>query len=87
MVGLGEEGGGLLLLLLLGDRLLHDDHLAPWQRGGLARDEGAVLGADHLQVALGHFRAFFSRLQLPLEPAHARQVGRRHRLLQTRVLA
>lgn len=68
-------------LVLGGDGLLDDDVLARGQRGGLAGDEGAVLGPDHGQVGLSVLGPLFGGLQLSLEAAHAGQVGLRYRLL------
>lgn len=80
--GAADRLGDRRTPLLLGHGLLHHDGLAAGQHRALAGDEGAVLGADHRQTALGDVCALLGSLQLSLEPAHAGQVGRGHGLLR-----
>jgi len=62
------------------DGLLHQVHLAAGD--GRGRDEGAVLGPDQGQVALGGVGALLGRLQLALESPHSSHTLLGHALLQ-----
>lgn len=71
------------LVLGNGSALLDQVDLRSGHAAG--RHEGAVLGTDHRQVALGLLGTVLGRLQLALETADTRRRLLRHALLRTRV--
>lgn len=54
--------------MLRGAGFLHEVHLTPGNGGG--GNEGAVLGADEGQVALGYVSSVLGRFELALEATH-----------------
>lgn len=68
MLVLGGRGGRVSLRAE-GARLLHEVDLRAGHGG--SGHEGAVLGADQREVALGDISAVFSGLQLTLESSYS----------------
>lgn len=80
-IGANANAGGLVGLGRASSFLDHV-HLGAGDGGG--GDEGAVLGADERQVALGVLGAVFGGLELALEAAHPGHGLLRHALLPRR---